>query len=203
MTDALLPVFYLPPLSWLHEFTKPGRRVILEQQESFPKQTYRNRCNIYGANGRLSLSIPVKHVRGAKMRDVEISYRERWPVLHWRSVESAYRRSPYFEFYEDKLRSLWDFHPDKLIDFNLNALSVIQSIMRTDKKFMLNEAFEKQPEDLDLRNRFSAKQESDYDMPEYYQVFSDRHGFLKDLSVLDLLCNIGPEAATYLSKINY
>lgn len=200
--SKLLPVFYLPPISWFAEFLDEKAEIIFEQFENFPKQTYRNRANIYGANGRLSLIIPIKHNGSRVYRDTEISNAENWKNLHWKSIKTAYQSSPYFEFYEDRLSEIFDFEENSLLKFNLNALKVILSILKTEKAYSLNNEYVKEPEILNFREAFSAKAESDYEMGEYYQTFSDKLGFEKDLSILDLLCNKGPETLTYIKSIN-
>ena len=102
----LLPIFYLPPIYWFSKFLNEDQ-ISLEQWENFPKQTYRNRTNIYGANGKLSLVIPIKHTGKRQMKDIEISYAENWQKIHWKSIKTAYQSSPYFEFYEDKLGEIY------------------------------------------------------------------------------------------------
>ncbi|MDY3350969.1 WbqC family protein [Riemerella anatipestifer] len=196
----LLPLFYLPPISWWAEFLSE-EPIILEQYENFPKQTYRNRANIYGANGKLSLSIPIKHNGKRALKDLEISYDENWQSLHWKSIKIAYQTSPYFEFYESKLEKIFQSKETYLKDFNLKALEVIQDILKTEKTFQLSESYEKKVEGEDYRDCFSAKQPTFYEINEYYQTFSDKLGFLEDLSILDLICNIGPEATTYIRNV--
>lgn len=197
----LLPIFYLPPISWFSIFLNEENEVAFERFENFPKQTYRNRAAIYGANGKLPLIIPIKHNGKREMKDIEISYSEDWQKLHWKSIKTAYQSTPYFEFYEDRLKSIYDEKISSLLDFNLKALEVVQKILKTEKDFQLTEEYIKHPEAEDFRERFSAKSESEYQMEEYYQSFSDKYGFIKDLSILDLLCNIGPESVTYIKTI--
>lgn len=197
----LLPIFYLPPISWFSEFLKEENEVVLEQFENFPKQTYRNRTNVYGANGKLSLIIPIHHTGERCIKNLEISYVEDWQKLHWKSIKIAYQSSPYFEYYEDKLKQIFSVQPTSLIEFNLNALKIILQILKVEKDYSLTTEFEKTPDAVDLRERFSAKKESEYHLPEYYQTFSDKLGFIKDLSILDVVCNIGPESATYIKKV--
>lgn len=197
----LLPIFYLPPLSWFAIFLKVENEVVLEQFENFPKQTYRNRANIYGANGRLSLIIPTRHTGKCVMKETEISHRENWQQLHWKSIKTAYQRSPYFEFYEEKLEKIFEFKTDSLIEFNLNALKIIQDILKTEKAYSLNNDYVKIPLEENYREKFSPKKETEFEMEEYYQTFSDKLGFEKDLSILDLICNKGPETLTYLKNI--
>lgn len=198
---TVLPIFYLPPVSWFAEFLKDENEILLEQHENFPKQTYRSRCNIYGANGKLALILPIHHNGKRVMKDLELSYAEDWQKLHRKSIKIAYQSSPYFEYYEDKLKQIFSVQPTSLIEFNLNALKIILQILKVEKDYSLTTEFEKTPDAVDFRERFSAKKESEYHLPEYYQTFSDKLGFIKDLSILDVVCNIGPESATYIKKV--
>lgn len=198
---ALLPIFYLPPISWFSEFLKEENDVILEQSENFPKQTYRNRTNIYGANGKLSLIIPIHHTGNRCIKDVEISYAEDWQKLHWKSIKNAYQSSPYFEYYETKLENIFKDQPKTLLAFNLKALKMILEILKTEKEYSLTEEYVQSVEFLNFREKFSAKKDSEYQMNEYYQTFSDKLGFIKDLSIIDLICNLGPESNSYIKNI--
>lgn len=198
---VLLPLFYLPPISWFSVFLQHDAEVTLEQFENFPKQTYRNRTVIYGANGKLVLIIPVLHNGKKTINEIEVSQRENWQKLHWKSIKNAYQSSPYFEFYEDQLAQIFTFETQSLFQFNLNALQIIQKILKTEKAYSLNEEFTKTPAEVDFRNKFSAKKESEFEMEEYYQTFSDKLGFEKDISILDLICNKGPESLTYLRNV--
>lgn len=197
----LLPIFYLPPISWFSVFLDPENEITFEQFENFPKQTYRNRAVIYGANGKLPLIIPIKHTGKRELKDIEISFVEDWQKLHWKSIKTAYQSTPYFEYYEDKLKTIFEGKVDSLIDFNLKALKIILNILKAEKEFTLTEEYFKAPEQENYREKFSAKSESEVAFSEYYQSFSDKHGFLKDLSILDLICNIGPESLTYIKNI--
>ncbi|MCJ7932710.1 MAG: WbqC family protein [Chryseobacterium sp.] len=201
MKNVLLPVFYMPPVSWFSVFLNAENEVVFEQFENFPKQTYRNRANIYGANGKLSLIIPINHNGKREMKDIEISYREDWRGLHWKSIKTAYQSSPYFEYYEDKFRKIFDLKEKFLLDFNLKGLEVIQQILKTEKAHSLSEEYIKNPESVNFREKFPAKLPSEFEMEDYYQTFSDKFGFLEDLSVLDLICNKGPESLTYIKNI--
>ena len=199
--SLLLPLFYLPPIAWFAEFLKDDSEIILEQFESFPKQTYRNRCTIYGANGKLSLIIPIHHNGKRVYQEIEVSNTEKWQKIHWKSIKTAYQSSAYFEFYEDKLEAIFTSDLKKLFDFNRNALDIILKILKTEKQYSLSTEYFKNPEATDFRNGFSTKIESPLEFPEYYQTFSDKLGFQKNLSILDLICNKGPESLTYLKNI--
>lgn len=197
----LLPIFYLPPVSWFSVFLKEDSEIVLEQYEHFPKQTFRNRTNIYGANGKLSLIIPIVHNGTRVLKNIETSNREKWQQLHWKSIKTAYQTSPYFEYYEDQLEKIFSFKTDSLIEFNINALKIIQKILKVEKEFSFNEEFSKQPTMINYRDQFSAKEEPGFIMEEYFQSFSNKFGFLEDLSIIDLLCNKGPESLTYIKNI--
>jgi len=201
MQNILLPIFYLPPISWFSVFLNTENDVIFEQYESFPKQTFRNRTNIYGANGKLSLIIPIDHTGKREMKDIEISYREDWLKIHWKSIKNVYRGSAYFEYYEDKFEVLYQKKEKYLLDFNLKSIDIIQKILKTEKAYSLNEEYIKNPSEINFREKFSPKTETEFVMEEYYQTFTDKYGFLKDLSILDLVCNKGPESVTYLKNI--
>ena len=198
---VLLPAFYLPPISWFALFMRSENEIIIEQEENFPKQTYRNRTNIYGANGKLSLIIPIIHTGKKVMKEVEVFYAEDWQKQHWRSIKNSYQNSPYFEYYEDQLIKLYQKEEKYLLDLNLNAISIIQDLLKTEKAYSLNSEFQKFPNEVDLRNDFSAKRDPEIQMEEYYQIFTDKYGFMKDLSIIDLVCNKGPESITYLKNI--
>lgn len=202
MQQILMPVFYLPPIEWFSEFLNEENEVVFEQFENFPKQTYRNRANIYGANGKLSLIIPIRHTGMREMKDIEISYAEDWQKLHWKSIKTAYQSTPYFEFYEDRLFKIYETEEKSLLKFNLRALEIILNILKTEKAYSLNQEYLKNPGMKDFREAFSAKEESEKIFGDYWQPFSEKYGFIKNLSVLDLICNKGPESSTYIKNLN-
>ncbi|MEC5158264.1 WbqC family protein [Chryseobacterium sp. MP_3.2] len=199
--STLLPVFYLPPISWFSVFLQGDSEIIFEQFESFPKQTYRNRTVIYGANGALSLIIPINHNGTRTYKDVEISYRDKWSHLHWKSIKTAYQTSAYFEYYEDTLAEIFTTKKKNLFDFNLHALEIIQKLLKTEQRFSFSSEYFKEPSALDLRTGFSAKDKESKEMEVYFQNFSDKYGFQENLSIIDLLCNKGPESLTYIKSI--
>lgn len=201
LMKILLPIFYLPPISWFSVFLNQDNEISFEKFENFPKQTYRNRAEIYGANGKLPLIIPIKHTGKRELKDIQISFAEDWQKLHWKSIKTAYQSTPYFEYYEDNLKTIFDEKIDSLLEFNIKALKVVLNILKTEKEFTFTEEYFKNPEAIDLREKFSAKSESELQMVQYYQSFSEKNGFIKDLSILDLICNIGPESLTYIKNI--
>lgn len=197
----LLPIFYLPPISWFSVFLKEDTEVVLEQYEHFPKQTYRNRANIYGANGKLSLILPIHHTGKRVLKDIEISYAENWQKLHWKSIKTAYQSSPYFEYYESQLEEIYNTEETSLIQFNLRALQIILKLLKVEKAYSLNTEYLAEPSVENYRDRFSAKHPTEFEMEPYYQTFSDKLGFIEDLSIIDLLCNKGPESLSYIKNI--
>ncbi len=179
---------------------------LIEKHDNYQKQTYRNRQYIYGANGRLLLNIPVKHSKSKnghqKYKEVEIENQFTWQDNHWKSLQTAYRTSPFFEFYEDDFAQLYKKKFSYLFDFNLNCLEVICACLELPFSYKTTENYqlpnETAPEIKDYRNLANAKKEFNFSQEEYNQVFEEKHGFLKNLSVLDLLFNKGPETLAYL-----
>jgi WbqC-like protein family len=202
MSQILMPLCYLPPISYSSLLLSPNHEICLEKHENTPKQTYRNRCLIYGANGKLSLTIPVSHQNGSRLyRDCKISYGEAWDQLHWKSIKTAYQTSAYFDYYEDQLHNIYAQRETFLMDFNLKALAIIQKILKTDKSFTETTVFEKTPEAIDLRNQYLPQKHGEHQFEAYFQNFAHKHGFISDLSIIDLICNLGPEAPLYLQQV--
>lgn len=179
--------------------------ILIDNQEHFVKRSFRNRAHILGANGLLRLSIPLesgKHQHAA-MKDVRISYNQDWQNLHWHSLTSCYRRSPFFEFYEDNFRKFYDNKFEFLIEYNTELLKTIAVILKADINFTYTEKYIKKEEfdGTDFRSFILPSTESVIEFPVYPQVFNDRFDFIKDLSILDLLFNAGTRSKDYLEKI--
>jgi len=179
--------------------------ITLEMSDNFQKQTYRNRTYIYGANGKLLLNIPVVHSQKNRQNYVDVLTHndENWQRNHWRSLESAYKTSPFFEFYEDDLKPLFEEPVSNLLDFNIACFQTVCECLQLDLKINQTTTFEKEPTNsMDLRYLAKAKGEKAPAFHSYVQVFDDKHGFLNNLSVLDLLFNEGPNALNYLESQN-
>lgn len=191
-TSVLLTTAYLPSLSYLRQVLL-AEEVVLEAQEHFVKQTYRNRCDILTANGRLSLSIPLeKHSDKEPISRKRISYAENWQQQHWRTITSAYKGSPYFEFFEDDLRPFYEQKQEYLMAYNTALLEAILHILRMKKKIRLTDRYEQDPFAVkDCRTLLP-----EYHPTPYYQVFSIGAGFEPGLSCIDALFNIGLETRT-------
>ena len=198
-SSAIFPLFYLPPVSYFKELKRFGNEFLLEKEEHFPKQTFRNRATIYSPNGSLDLIVPV--IRGAKVhtkiKDVKISNDFNWQRLHWKSLESCYRNSAYFEYYEDEFARFYHQKFDSLFDYNLELLQWLLKQLKTTASFELTEEYHEIPAELDFRSRTLFKKPEGEFKP-YFQVFDDREGFKPNLSIADLLFNQGPQAKNYI-----
>ncbi len=181
-----------------------SNHIVFENKDSYQKQTYRNRTYIYGANGKLLLTIPVKHTgkEGRQLyKDVRIENDFQWQLLHWKSLQTAYRTSPFFEYYEDEFIHLFEKSRTFLMDFNYECMQVIYDCLQLDFSFHKTSEYIKNPEDVyDLRSLVNAKKEKNHDLETYIQVFTAKHGFLSNLSILDLLFNEGTNTLTYLEN---
>ena len=185
----LLSTAYLAPI---HYYSKlfASDEVMIEQMDHYVKQTYRNRCVIAAPDGPLALTIPTvkPDTEKAPVRDIRISDHGNWRHLHWRALQSAYGRTPFFEFYEDDFRPFFQPGWEYLADFNRQLLHTVCGLIGFRPRLADTTAFRRVP---------------DWPLPQgperpYYQVFAPRHGFLPGLSIVDLLFNMGPESILYL-----
>lgn len=196
----ILPIAYFGNLAYFWCFVKSDK-VIIDLNETYIKQSFRNRAEIYGANGKLDLSIPVIRPHGAKSRtnQIEMSKTEKWRKNHWKSIESAYRRTPFYEFYEEQIKSIIFTEFNTLTELNLALTNHIVNKLGIDCKI---ETTNQSPkiEENDFRLAFSPKKEIDFKSKEYIQTFSDRNPFMDNLSILDLLFNEGPNSICILEE---
>lgn len=201
MQQALLHPTYFPTALSFHLLV--SRPCLLEVQDNYQKQTYRNRTYIYGANGKQLLTIPILHIgneHGRQLyKDVRIDNNVQWQKIHWKTLETAYRTTPYFEFYEDELRPLFQKKVPFLLDFNLNAIECLCHCILCDVSFEKTLHYkETYPECDDFRFLTSAKKPFSFEQQEYYQIFANKHGFLPNLSILDILFHEGTNTHNYL-----
>ena len=183
----VLPCCYLAPVSHYSALFRAKEGVLLEVNDHYRKQTLRNRCMIDSPQGVLPLSIPVeKPAPHALMRDIRISDHGNWRHLHWNALLSSYRQSPFFEYYADDFAPFYEKKWEFLADFNEDLLRLICSLIDIDTPISRTTAY--------------AGELPEFPQVEkpYYQVYQMKHGFLSILSVLDLLCNMGPESIFYL-----
>lgn len=200
-SQLLLPAFYLPPVSYFHAIRSAGPHLLLDRFEHYPKQTYRTRAKIGTANGILELFVPIVHGRKehVAMKDVRINYEFDWQRLHWMSLQTAYRSSAFFEFYEDDFAVLYNKKHSFLFDFNILQLELILKCLKLNSSLTYTESYQDVQSGPDLRRAIHPKKQSLWaDHTPYYQVFQDKNGFLSDLSIVDLLFNQGPQSKSYL-----
>jgi len=202
---VLLPTAFLGPVEYYYYLNKFDKAII-EQHETWPKQTYRNRTIIVSDKGPVSLTVPVSRVNGnhTKTRDIEISYREKWHIKFWRSIETAYHNSPYFLYYSDEIKEVLFSQHKNLIKLNTELTRLMCELMDIEVTIEHSKGFEKVAETNmpDLRNQISPKQPSTLaQFPEYIQVFSDKLPFVPNASILDLLFCLGPESNDYLTNL--
>lgn len=190
--SVLLTTAYLPGLPYLREVLRADD-VVLEAQEHFVKQSYRSRCEILTANGTLSLSIPLeKHGDKEIISQKRISYAENWQQQHWRTISSAYKSSPYFEFFEDDLRPFYEQRYEFLMAYNTALLKAILHILRVKKEIRLTTQYELNPPEIQDLRLLPPQSEP----KPYYQVFAIGAPFVPGLSCIDALFNTGLETKT-------
>ncbi len=198
---ATFPLFYLPPVSYFSALKARNFNFEIEKFEHFPKQTFRNRATVASPNGALNLFIPV--IKGSKfhtkIKDVQISYDFKWQRLHWMSLQTCYRNSAYFEYYEDELAGFYHKETKYLFDYNLEILAWLFKQIKQTPDFAFTSAYHKElSPDLDFRNAAGFKTENFQNFKPYFQVFDDRNGFIPNMSFVDLLFSQGPQAKSYL-----
>lgn len=202
MGNICLTSAYLAPVEYYSALAKADT-VFLEHCEFYEKQSYRNRCNIAGANGQLALTIPVEKSKGARMltRDVRISEHSDWQLQHWRSIESAYNSTPFFEYYKDDLLPFYEKDWTFLWDFNAEIQSKVLELLDLQVDIQLTKEYKVDFDEnvLDARNSIHPKKETDTgSLKKYYQVFEQRFGFIPNLSIIDMLFNMGNESILVL-----
>lgn len=198
----LLSTAYFPPISWMALLYQNGE-ASLDLWETYSKQSYRNRCYIATASGRMTLSVPVKKPQGNKTitKEIIIDYSENWRQVHWRSIKSAYQSSPFFLYYQDDVEALFQRNYDSLAEMNEQIIVKITDLLGFKINLIHTPNFViPKTQTNDYRFSIHPKKEIITTSKKYIQVFQERSGFLEDLSILDLLFNLGPEALTYLEK---
>ncbi|MFS4469337.1 WbqC family protein [Maribacter sp. 2210JD10-5] len=202
---ALLHPTYFPTI---HSFSiQLNHDVIWEIYDNYQKQTYRNRTYICTDRGKHMLSIPIVHVGNATgrqvYRNIKLDNSYKWQRQHWRTLETAYRTSPFFEFYEDDIKPLFEVSFDTLMNFNFETIKTICDCLQVPISNRQTEYFETTPKNVrDLRFLANAKRQHFSPNPEYMQVFNSKHGFVPNLSILDLLFNLGPNTSSYLKALD-
>lgn len=190
----IFPTAYLPSIEYVSLFLKTEDASI-ELFETYQKQSCRTRTNVMTANGVQTLTIPVIKTNGnhTLTKDIEISYKESWQQIHLRCLESAYRKSAYFDYYFPYFEKIYKQKFNTLVELNDFCLKTILKILKTKKDYSFTTDFERITDENDYRVSLS-KGTNKIEMIPYYQVFADRHGFIPNLSIVDLLFNEGPNS---------
>jgi len=196
----LLSTGYLPPVEYFFRIAGADE-ILIEREEDYVKQTYRNRCHILSSNGPHLLSVPVYlgSIHKTPIKEIRIDYSKRWQQVHLRALTAAYASAPFFIFYFDEIEKIIHSSHTFLLDKNMDFLSMILKILKLDYRVSYTTVFEPvNKNDNDLRYSISPKKKSDYHAKEYTQVFSPADKFVSGLSIIDLIFNMGPESVEYL-----
>lgn len=201
MSD-IFPTAYLPDIRYMSLFLKSEAPKI-EIFETYQKQSCRTRCSVMTANGLQTLTVPIVKINGnhTMTKDIAISYKEPWQQIHQRCLESAYRKTPYFDYYFPYLEKAYSTRFDTLIELNEFCMSFIFKTLKIRRQIAYTDDYEPISDRDDYRVILSKWDRNDTSFPRYYQVFSDRQPFVSNLSVIDLLFNEGPAALQYISGL--
>ena len=208
--DMLLSSAYLAPIQYYSKLLQCASGLAyIEAHDNYAKQTYRNRCLIADANGPLALTIPTEKPAEGKclMRDIRISDHGNWRHQHWNALEAAYRHTPFFLYYEDDFRPFFEKKIEYLYDFNMQLTELVCDLIGLDVTLKPTDAYHQKPDGMaDFRALITPKvsweDDKEFRPTEYYQVFNEKHGFIPNLSIADLLFNMGPESILILNESN-
>lgn len=203
LSKLLIHPSYFAPISQYVQIIN-SNTLLFEVCDNYQKQTYRNRCFIFSSAGKQLLNIPIINEKGVKQRssEVKIDNKYDWQKMQFRSLETAYNSSPFYEFYIDDLLPVFAKKWKYLIDLNLFTHSLIMEALEIDLPFEKTDYYSSEAKCNDNRMLVNSKSNKSYDLKPYYQLFSDRHGFIENLSILDLLFMEGPNALLYLERQN-
>jgi len=196
----LVSTAYLPPVTYF-SLLSAADEVLIEREENYIKQTYRNRCYILSASGPHILSVPVLtgSFHKTAVKDIRIDYSKRWQQIHLRAMTAAYNSSPYFEYYFESFEQIISASPDFLLDLNMELISVACKSLRIDTPITYTTHFEPvTTRTADFRYTFTPKKKEQGEFREYLQVFQHGKGFVPGLSIADLIFNMGPDSYQYL-----
>lgn len=199
--DILIHPTYFPSISHFAAIVQ-AKSITFETDDNFQKQTNRNRMYIYSANGIQLLNIPIKHSNTVhqKFRDVQLETAFNWQKQHFKSLEAAYRTSPFFEYFEDDIRSLFEKKHRFMMDLDFETYDLVCNCLGIQADYFKTEEYHKEvKEQSDFRFLANGKKDMHQFEP-YPQVFEEKHGFINNLSILDLLFNEGRYAVDYLKK---
>ena len=204
MTHTLLSLAYAGPIAHWVPICKQ-QPILWEVEDFYKKQSYRNRMEIHAANGKLMLSIPIKHLGyegHQNYKDVQIANEFPWQRNHWLTLKTAYQCSPFFEYYEDEILPLYQNTYLSLLEFNMQVMETICELLQVQIPQEVTKTYEKNSEYYDLRSLIDVKSTRNKSVIEYTQVFSEKNGFIPNLSIIDLLFNMGPKTVKLLQFID-
>lgn len=196
----LISTAYLPPVEYC-SLISHADEILIEREENYIKQTYRNRCYIASSHGVQSLSVPVYlgSLHKTPVKDIRIDYSKRWQQVHLRAMTASYNSSPYFEFFFDNIEKIISKNHEYLLDLNSELTTAVIEMLDLKISISYTSVFEPTGiTEYDFRNNIAPKKKSDFFAREYSQVFNINQGFLPGLSIIDLIFNMGPEAINYL-----
>ncbi len=201
---TLLSTTYCGPVQWYQKLYR-SEEVFMERQETFQKQTYRNRCVIATTNGLQTLTVPVERSSSNLIKDIRISNHGNWRHQHWFALMSAYNESPFFDYYQDDFRPFYERQYDFLYDFNMEICHKVCELIDIQPNIKETSFYRsvgvKEFRIIDFRSAINPKHpadDADFVPRRYYQVYERKHGFQPNLSILDLLFNMGPEYVFWL-----
>lgn len=201
---TLLSTTYCGPVQWYQKLYR-SEEVLMERQETFQKQTYRNRCVIATTNGLQTLTVPVERSSSNLIKDIRISNHGNWRHQHWFALMSAYNESPFFDYYQDDFRPFYERQYDFLYDFNMEICHKVCELIDIQPNIKETNFYRsvgvKEFRIIDFRSAINPKHpadDADFVPRRYYQVYERKHGFQPNLSILDLLFNMGPESVFWL-----
>lgn len=205
MNTILMNTAYFPPVQYMEQI-KACDKILIEQFENYGKQSYRNRCDIMTANGIMTLSVPVSKGTNLKtlVKDIQIDYSTNWQKLHFKSIESAYKNSPFYDYYIDNFFPFFQRKEKYLFDLNTCILKKLLDLFQLSRPLESSDNYLPTPlYAVDLRDTIHPKPsrrraEAPFKAKPYHQTFADRYPFTQNLSALDLLFNTGPDASSYL-----
>ncbi|MCX6325212.1 MAG: WbqC family protein [Bacteroidia bacterium] len=196
----LVSTAYLPPVEYFSIISQADE-VLIEKEENYLKQTYRNRCYILSASGPQLLSVPVYlgSLHKTPVKDIRIDYSKRWQQVHIRAMTASYNSSPWFEYYFENIEKIISRNHEFLLDLNMELIESVLAILKIKKTISYTANFEPVGDmENDFRYKITTKKESHFAVKEYLQVFNQDKSFIPGLSIIDLVFNMGPDAVDYL-----
>ncbi len=199
---VVVSVSTFPPALWF-AYLLNTTEFRVEACENFQKQSFRNRYELYTANGAKALVVPIIHDKSKEknIRNIQIDNKQNWNKIHLRTLVSAYRNAPFFEYYFDYFERFFNERHTLLFDFNLSIINTCAELLKADTEISLTDSFvaEYSLDTIDVRYKLHPKKDLTVNInDEYRQVFSERHGFMPNLSIIDVVFNLGPDSREYL-----